>query len=142
MPVLYPARRSAVAMLTCVSGSSPWGLAGVGITRYRSTLPTHPVRIGYLPVCSAARLGVQIAAAEIHCVNFIPELINAEIWGVLTLGAPNAGKSLYPMSSTSRIRTFGRPLPLLLLLLLLAGIARSRSVSSSLAEQSLRAWEA
>ena len=80
-------------MLVCVAGSSPWGFAGVGITRKRSTLPMQPVRMGYLPVCSAARLGVQMEAADIHCVNFIPELMRREICGVETLVAPKAGRS-------------------------------------------------
>ena len=68
-------------------------LDGERMTRYLSTLPMHPVRIGYLPVCSEAREGVQIGAAEIHCVIFTPRRMSASMCGVDTLVAPKAATS-------------------------------------------------
>ena len=48
----------------------------------------RPKRMGSLPVNSAARLGVQIACAEYHCVKRAPSAAILLIAGVCVLGAP------------------------------------------------------
>ena len=59
------------------------GVDGCGITLYASTFPMHPVRMGYRPVCGAARDGVHMGAAETHWVNFLPEETSLSICGVI-----------------------------------------------------------
>ena len=100
----------------------PCGFEGVGITRNFSSSPMQPVRMGYRPVCSAAREGVQMGAALIHCVNWIPDRISRSVCGVETFCRPepcigqqitsgcktqSAHRSAWPLRSSYRTARVG-----------------------------------
>ena len=89
------------------SGGNPPGWHGIAITRHGSTLPVMPNRCANLPDCNAARDGVQIGAADIHCVSFNPSRASESTCGVEMFSRPNTPMSPYPRSSTKRTTKFG-----------------------------------